>query len=135
MNQSDCNSNDHTKHGMYDDDDVSDQFIISNTHYVQCQCGWIYFGMTVADAQKSVDSFNIFYHKSSDETKRMYGNHPASLDQYLHCTNMLFRSGENSRTCRARYDTMKLVELRDLNPALRGVTIEPILWPSENVTK
>ena len=127
MNQSDCNTNNDTDHGMYDDVSYQIEQVekINNDCYVQCQCGWIYFGMTVADAQKSIDSFNVFYHKSSDETKRMYGNHPASIDQYLHC------SGEKSRTCKARYDTMKLVEQKDLNPVLRGVTLSPILWPAE----
>lgn len=124
MNQSDCNINDDTEYGMYDD--VTDQVMISNSHYVQCQCGWIYFGMTVADAQKSVDSFNVFFHKSSDETKRMYGNHLASLDQYLHCT------GGKSGSCKASYNTMKLIEQNNLNlTTLRGVTLEPILWPAE----
>ena len=76
-------------------------------------CGWVHMGLTRADAQQEVDSFNVWFDEQPPAVQDNYGRR-SRIDTYEGC----FRCGKT-----------EFREAKD-DDCPRGCTIQPVIWDS-----
>jgi len=74
-------------------------------------CGWVHMGLTRANAQQEVDSFNVWFDEQPPAVQDNYGRR-SRIDTYEGC----FRCGKT-----------EFREAKD-DDCPRGCTIQPVIW-------